>query len=64
MKKIIFATDYSNSSVPALKYAYGLSKKINAELIILNILEYPTIWNSDVPKPKFSDFQSGAPKAY
>jgi nucleotide-binding universal stress UspA family protein len=64
MKKIICATDYSNNSVPALKYAYALSKKINAELIILNIIEYPTVWNSDVPKPKFSDFESGAHKAY
>lgn len=64
MKKIICATDYSNNSVPALKYAYALSKKINAELIILNIIEYPTVWNSDVPKPKFSDFESGAREAY
>jgi nucleotide-binding universal stress UspA family protein len=64
MKKIICATDYSNNSVPALKYAYALSKKINSELIILNIIEYPTVWNSDVPKPKFSDFESGAQKAY
>ncbi|WP_308990841.1 universal stress protein [Mariniflexile litorale] len=64
MKKIICATDYSSNSVSALKYAYALSKKINAELIILNIIEYPTVWNSDVPKPKFSDFESGARKAY
>ncbi|MBU3823061.1 universal stress protein [Flavobacteriaceae bacterium XHP0103] len=64
MKKIVCATDYSKNSVSALKYAYALSKKINAELIILNIIEYPTIWNSDVPKPTFSDFESGAYQAY
>ena len=64
MSKILCATDYSKSSVSALQYAYSLSKKTNSELVILNIIEYPTIWNSDVPKPSFTDFEKGAPQAY
>ncbi len=64
MNQILCATDYSKSSVSALQYAFSLSKKTGAELTILNIIEYPTIWNSDVPKPDFTDFEKGAPQAY
>lgn len=64
MNTLVYATDYSKNSVPALKYAYSLSKLTNRKLIVLNVLEYPTIWNSDVPKPEFDDYEKGAAQAY
>ncbi|SFU46053.1 Nucleotide-binding universal stress protein, UspA family [Pustulibacterium marinum] len=64
MNTLVYATDYSKNSVPALKYAYSLSQLTNKKLIVLNILEYPTIWNSDVPKPEFEDYEKGAENAY
>ncbi|GLB52451.1 hypothetical protein NBRC110019_14910 [Neptunitalea chrysea] len=64
MNNIVYATDYSNNSVSALKYAYFLSTLTGASLTVLNVLEYPTIWNSDVPKPTFEDFENGAKGAY
>ncbi len=64
MNTIVYATDYSNNSVPALKYAYSLSKLTQKKLVVLNILEYPTIWNSDIPKPNFEDYEKGAAQAY
>ncbi|GLB49200.1 universal stress protein [Neptunitalea lumnitzerae] len=64
MNKILYATDYSKNSVSALKYANYLSEVTGASLTVLNILEYPTIWNSDVPKPAFEDFEKGPTGAY
>lgn len=37
MRKILHPTDYSNSSLPALKEAIGLAKEYRAELILLHV---------------------------
>lgn len=42
MKKILYATDYSKNSATALKYAYQLSTKINAQLMVIHVFHYPT----------------------
>jgi nucleotide-binding universal stress UspA family protein len=39
MKTIIHATDFSENAITALKYAYALSKKINATLWVINIYD-------------------------
>ncbi|MGY5846948.1 universal stress protein [Salegentibacter sp. HM20] len=39
MKKLIYTTDFSKNSVAALNYAAGLSKLLDAELIVLHIAE-------------------------
>ncbi|MCK0192060.1 universal stress protein [Arenibacter sp. F20364] len=39
MKTILYATDRSDHAVPALKYAYHLSQKLNASLLVLYIHE-------------------------
>tara|TARA_R110002033_G_scaffold61484_1_gene112138 strand:- start:773 stop:1642 length:870 start_codon:yes stop_codon:yes gene_type:complete len=43
MKTILYATDYSENSVAALKYAYSLSKTIRATLKVIHIFDYPTM---------------------
>ncbi|MCG2459985.1 universal stress protein [Flavobacteriaceae bacterium F89] len=39
MKKILYATDYSENSVPALRFSYALSKELDAELMVLHVFE-------------------------
>jgi len=48
MKKILYATDYSENSVAALHFSYALSKKLNAELMALHVFEMPLILASTV----------------
>ncbi len=43
MKTILYATDYSENSVAALKYAYSLSTAIQATLKVIHIFDYPTM---------------------
>ncbi|MET2985153.1 universal stress protein [Aureibaculum conchae] len=42
MRNILYATDYSKNSITALKYAYQLSTKINAQLTVIHVFHYPT----------------------
>jgi nucleotide-binding universal stress UspA family protein len=41
MKTILNATDYSENSVAALKYAHSLSKALGANLKVIHIFDYP-----------------------
>lgn len=43
MKKIICATDYSDNAITALKYAYKMSEKLNASLLVTHVFNYPTV---------------------
>ncbi|NHF59750.1 universal stress protein [Flavobacteriaceae bacterium TP-CH-4] len=43
MKTILYATDYSDNSVAALKYAYGLSMQMDARLVVTHAFGYPVI---------------------
>nr|WP_321227917.1 universal stress protein [uncultured Psychroserpens sp.] len=43
MKTILNATDYSENSVAALKYAHSLSKAIGAHLKVIHVFDYPTM---------------------
>ncbi|MBT8205922.1 MAG: universal stress protein [Eudoraea sp.] len=51
MKAILYATDYSENSVAALKYAHALSIKLGAELNITHIFDYPTLLDTEVQEP-------------
>lgn len=55
MKKIIHPTDFSANALKALEFAIDLSKKFNAELILLNIGELPTAISSNSYFPSFSE---------
>ncbi|WP_452229166.1 MULTISPECIES: universal stress protein [unclassified Lacinutrix] len=43
MKTILYATDYSKNSIAALKYAYSLSKVMQATLKVIHVFDYPTM---------------------
>lgn len=46
MKTILYATDYSESSIAALKYAYNMCLKMNAKLLAVHIFDYPNMITS------------------
>jgi nucleotide-binding universal stress UspA family protein len=41
IEKILFATDFSESSDHAFEYAYSLAKQFNARLIIMHVINEP-----------------------
>ncbi len=47
MKTLLYATDYSENSIPALKYAYALSEKLGMRLVITHIFEFPSILGAE-----------------
>ena len=51
MKTIVHATDYSENAVAALKYAHSLSKKLDANLKVVHVFDYPTMVNTKVLEP-------------
>lgn len=57
MQTILFATDYSKNSTTALKYAYRLSTKMNAQLKVIHVFQYPTalVDFTKEPEPKFGE---------
>ncbi|MBA6151404.1 universal stress protein [Gelidibacter maritimus] len=42
MKSILYATDYSESSIAALKYAHQMSVGLNAKLWVIHVFESPS----------------------
>ncbi|WP_117880900.1 universal stress protein [Aureibaculum luteum] len=59
MKTIIHATDFSENAIAALKYAHALSSKLNANLLVVHIFDYPTIFDTEVEEP-VPDFEKVA----
>ncbi|MCM4153442.1 universal stress protein [Arenibacter sp. N53] len=47
MKTLLYATDYSENSVSALKFAHALSLKLGARLVITHIFEFPSILGAE-----------------
>lgn len=45
MKKILFATDFSDNATAALIFAIKIAKKHHAALVLLHIFDVPTSWN-------------------
>ncbi|WP_271765711.1 universal stress protein [Aquimarina algiphila] len=48
MKNILYATDYTEHSVSALRYAYDLSSRIKARLIVLHVFDVMTFTGTTV----------------
>ncbi|SEL28019.1 Nucleotide-binding universal stress protein, UspA family [Maribacter orientalis] len=48
MKTILYATDYSENSVSALRLAYSLAKKFSAKLIVMHVFDMPITLASTV----------------
>lgn len=60
MKTIVHATDMSANSAPALRYAYEISKRADADLIVLNIFDIPTAWNTPTDPVLIADIEKEA----
>lgn len=53
MKTILYATDYSENSVAALKYAHNMCLDLNAKLWVVHVFDNPTIMQTraEIPFP-------------
>jgi nucleotide-binding universal stress UspA family protein len=51
MKTILYATDYSENSVAALKYAYALCKQLNIRLVLTHVYDVPTVLGTQLTEP-------------
>ncbi|MEJ2584062.1 MAG: universal stress protein [Robiginitalea sp.] len=51
MKTLLYATDYSDNSAAALRYAFQLSKALQARLVALHVFDYPTVLQTEVHEP-------------
>lgn len=63
MKTILYATDYSQNSVAALKYAHKLGKDLNAALLVVHVFDIPTLRQSR-GKHALPDLESDALKRH
>ena len=66
MKRILYATDYSENSELALKYAYNMSHKMEAKLVVVHVSDYPTFLDNISLKPEaaFPDLEGDAFKKH
>ncbi|GAA4112550.1 hypothetical protein GCM10022393_11050 [Aquimarina addita] len=51
MKTILYATDYTDHSLSALHYAYDLSSRVGAKLIILHVFDIPSFSGTTMISP-------------
>lgn len=66
MKTILYATDYSENSIPALKYAYSLSSAMQASLKVIHVFDLPTMLDNLSLKAEeaFPDIEGDAYKKH
>lgn len=57
MNKILHPTDFSENASKALQFAISLSRKLDAELVILHIANLPTIMNSSSSVSSFTEME-------
>ncbi len=57
MKTILYATDFSENAKNALQYAYELSIKSGAELVMLHVFDVPTFLNTPSKSSTFIDVE-------
>ncbi len=51
MKTILYATDYSENSVAALKYAYALCRRLKTRLVLTHVYDVPTVLGTQLTEP-------------
>ena len=65
LKKIIHPTDFSENALKALEFAIDISKKFNAELILLHVADFPGAVRSthySTTFPTFSEYEEADKK--
>ncbi|WP_273565732.1 universal stress protein [Maribacter halichondriae] len=60
MKTIVYATDYSENSVAALKYAHTLNTQLSNHLVITHIFDYPTVLGTEGLEEPFPHLEETA----
>ncbi|AKA34238.1 universal stress protein [Flagellimonas lutaonensis] len=61
MKTILYATDYSNESVAALKYALGIARALRVRMVLTHVYDVPTVLGTQSAEP-FPDLSRDARK--
>ena len=64
MKTILYATDYSENSVAALKYARQMSAQLGTRLVVAHVFEYPTILGTEGLDEPFPHLEKDALKMH
>lgn len=64
MKTILYATDYSENSVAALKYANAVAEQIKTRLVITHVFEYPTVIGAEGLDTTFPYLEESAFKSH
>ena len=57
LKTILYATDYSQNSAAALKYAFALNKQLGTRLVITHVFDYPTVLGTKVLSEPFPNLE-------
>lgn len=64
MKTILYATDYSDNSVAALKYAHKMREQMETRLVIVHVFEYPTVLGMEGLDEPFPHLEKDAYKLH
>ena len=64
MKTILYATDYSENSVAALKYAHKLSEQMGTRLVVTHVFDYPTVLGTEGLDEPFPHLEESAFKSH
>ncbi len=47
MKTILYATDYSENSIAALKYAQRMAEDMEVRMVVVHVFDYPTVMGTE-----------------
>ncbi|TLP71982.1 universal stress protein [Maribacter sp. ACAM166] len=64
MKTILYATDYSENSVAALKYAIEMSEQMSTRLVVTHVFDYPTVLGTENLDEPFPHLEESAFKSH
>lgn len=64
MKTILYATDYSENSVAAIKYAHEMSEQMGTRLVVAHVFDYPTVLGTEDLDEPFPHLEESAFKSH
>ena len=64
MKTILYATDYSENSAAALKYAREMSNQMGTRLVVTHVFDYPTVLGTEMLSEPFAQLEKDAFKTH
>jgi len=60
MKTILYATDYSENAIAALKYAQRMAEDLEARMVLVHVFDYPTVLGTEGLDEPFPDLDKTA----